>query len=139
MGKIVFFKKDAAAYSRIFAAEKGPDDPDICAYEIQNYGEDHARLGAALIKQWNLPPELATAVLRHHEPDAGGLPLVAAVALADMLTKQAGIGNDGDRKTSADLPTLQQLLKMEAQEFDALSVMANGKRADVEEFFRPTL
>jgi putative nucleotidyltransferase with HDIG domain len=139
MGKIVFFKKDPAAYSRIFALKRGPEDPDICTIEMENYGEDHAQLGAALIQRWNLPPELATAVLHHHAPDACGRPLIAAVSMADWLTTQAGIGSDGDRRGTPALPAHQELLKMQPDEFNALSAMTQEKRADVEEFFRHTL
>jgi putative nucleotidyltransferase with HDIG domain len=138
MGKIVFFKKDPAAYSQLFTIVRGPEDPDICTIEIENYGEDHARLGAALIQRWNLPPELATAVLYHHEPDACGRPLIAAVSMADWLTRQAGIGNDGERRGTPASPALQELLKMQPDEFSALCIMTQEKRSDVEEFFRLT-
>jgi putative nucleotidyltransferase with HDIG domain len=136
LGKIVYFKKDAATYSRLFLLEKGPDDPDICACEIRNYEVDHAMLGALLIRQWRLPQELAAVVQHHHDPCVGGLPLAAAVSMADMLAKQVGIGYDGDRKISADLPGLMNLLKMDQVEFDSLSTFASGRRADVEEFFQ---
>jgi putative nucleotidyltransferase with HDIG domain len=136
LGKIVYFKKDAAAYSRLFLLEKGPDDPDISACELRDYAVDHAMLGALLIRQWNLPQELATVVQHHHDPGVGGLPLVAAVSMADMLAKQVGIGYDGDRKISADLPGLMDLLKMDQGEFDSISAFAGTKRADVEEFFQ---
>jgi putative nucleotidyltransferase with HDIG domain len=136
LGKVVYFKQDAAGYSRLFAMKKGPDDPDICAHELQHYGVDHATLGSLLASQWHLPQELATAVQYHHEPGAGGFPLAAAISIADMLVKQAGIGNDGDCKMIADVSNLQGLLKMDPEEFDSLSVLAASKRADVEEFFQ---
>jgi len=136
MGKIVYFKKDAAAYSRLFLLEKGPDDPDISGCEMRNYEVDHATLGALLIRQWRLPEELATVVQHHHDPSAGGLPLVAVVSMADMLAKQVGIGYDGDRKLVADLARLLDLLKMDQAEFDSLSAFADNQRAGVEEFFK---
>ncbi len=136
LGKVVYFKKDAAGYSRLFAMKKGPDDPDLCARELQDYGVDHPTLGALLVSQWHLPQELATAVKYHHDPGAGGFPLVAAISIADMLVKQAGIGNDGDCKMIADVSSLQGLLKMDPEEFESLSVLVANKRADVEEFFQ---
>lgn len=136
LGKVAFFKKDGVGYSKLFAMGKGPDDPDICAREVQQYGVNHAVLGAQLAKQWRLPIELSTAVRCHHEPGVAGLPLVAAVSMADILIKQADIGYGGDRKISADLSNLQLLLKMDQQEFDTLSVLASNKRADVEEFLQ---
>jgi len=136
LGKVAFFKKDVVGYSKLFAMGKSQADPDICACEVEQYGVNHAVLGARLAKQWRLPIELSTAVRCHHYPGVAGLPLVAAVSMADMLIKQADIGYDGDRKIRADLSNLQLLLKMDQQEFATLSVLARNQRADVEEFFQ---
>ena len=136
VGKVIYFKADVLGYSQLFAMESSGEDPDIRSLEVQYYGVDHAVLGAILTKQWNLPSELATVVRHHHDADAGGLPLAAAVSMADMLVKQAGIGYDGDHKITADLASLQQLLRMGSDEFDALSTFAVQRRADVNEFFQ---
>ncbi len=136
LGKVVYFKKDPLGYSRLFQMARGPDDPDILVSELQDYGRDHATLGALLTSHWHLPQELSTTVQYHHEPDAAGLPLVAAVSLADVLVKQAGIGNDGERVVTADVARLQALLKMDPDEFSALSLLAASKREYVEGFFQ---
>jgi putative nucleotidyltransferase with HDIG domain len=136
LGKVVYFKKDRAGYARLFGMEKGPEDPAISDFELQNYDVDHASLGAALAKEWRLPTELSMVVRRHHDPCGAGQPLVAAVAMADTLVKEAGIGFDGDNKVTANLPQLQILLNMTQEEFDQLSALAHNKRADVEEFFK---
>ena len=136
LGKVFYFKKDAVRYAQLFGMEKGPDDPDISTLESDCYGVNHAALGGLLTKQWNLPSDLSTVVRRHHDPGAGGIPLVAAVSLADMLIKKAGIGYDGDRKISAEAPNLQLLLQMNSEELDSLSVLVDAKRAGVEEFFQ---
>lgn len=136
LGKVIYFKKDVLGYSQLFAMESSGQDPDIRSLEVEYYGVDHAVLGAILAKQWNLPSELAMVVRHHHDANAGGLPLVAAVSMADMLVKLAGIGYDGDHKITADLASLQQLLKMDGNEFGALSAHAVEKRADVNEFFQ---
>jgi putative nucleotidyltransferase with HDIG domain len=135
LGKIVYFKKDAAGYAAIFAREKSAEDPDITFYEMEAYGVDHATLGALLAKQWSLPPELELVLRHHHDVGVAGIPLVAAVSMADMMVKQAGVGYDGDRKITADLADLQHLLGMEQGEFDKLPALAASKRADVVEFF----
>jgi putative nucleotidyltransferase with HDIG domain len=136
LGKVIYFKRDVLGYSQLFAMESSGGDPDILSLEIEYYGVDHAVLGALLAKQWNLPSELAMVVRHHHDANAGGLPLVAAVSMADMLVKQAGIGYGGDHKITADRASLQHLLQMDDDEFDALSALAVEKRADVEEFFQ---
>jgi putative nucleotidyltransferase with HDIG domain len=139
VGKVIYFKKDVLGYSQLFALENSGEDPDIRSLEVEYYGIDHTVLGATLTGQWNLPPELAAVVRHHHDSDASGLPLVAAVSMADTLAKQAGIGYGGDHKITANLAGLQQLLLMECNEFDALSAFAVEKRADVDEFFQLVL
>jgi putative nucleotidyltransferase with HDIG domain len=138
VGKVIYFQKDGVRYSRLFAMGTGDDDPGIRTRELKVYEVDHACLGALLAKQCNLPSDLATIIRLHHDNDAGGIPLVAAVSLGDMIVKQAGIGYDGDRKITADLRGLQELLKMGQGESDALRFLAESKRADVEEFFQLT-
>jgi putative nucleotidyltransferase with HDIG domain len=136
LGKVIYFKKDVLGYSQLFAMENSGQDPDIRSLEAEYYGVDHAVLGAILAKQWNLPSELTTVVRHHHDPDAGELPLVAAVSMADVLAKQAGIGYDGDHKITADLAVLQRLLKIDGNEYNALLAFAVKKRTDVDEFFQ---
>jgi putative nucleotidyltransferase with HDIG domain len=136
VGKVIYFKKDVLGYSQLFAMENSGQDPDIRSLEVEYYGVDHAVLGAILAKQWNLPTELTTVVRHHHDPDAGELPLVAAVSMADMLAKQTGVGYDGDHKITADLAVLQRLLKIDGNEYNALLAFAAKKRTDVDEFFQ---
>jgi HD-like signal output (HDOD) protein len=135
LGQVVYFKQDRVRYSQLFGKAKGPDDPSISDYELEYYDIDHGSLGAILTKEWRLPAELSAAVRRHHDSCGAGQPLIAAVAMADMLAKQAQIGHDGDNKITADVPHLQLLLKMGPEEFEELTVLAKAKRSDVEEFF----
>ncbi len=136
LGKVAFFKKDPVGYSELFAAEKGENDPDICTLEIEHYEVDHPTLGAALAKQWGLPSELAAAIRLHHDKVSGGEPLVAAISMADMLVKSAGIGWDGDARMSIDIQALQARLKMTPEEFEALRDSLSDKLKGVEDFFQ---
>jgi len=138
LGKVAFFKKDAIGYAKLFAMEKGEEDPDITTLENRQYGIDHATLGAMIAKYWGLPPEIGTVLRQHHSVLVGNL-LVASVSLADQLVKQEGIGYDGDRRVTLELQNLQTSLMMDQAEFDAICQLAAGKRADVEEFFQLTL
>ncbi len=51
--------------------------------ERAELGIDHALLGGVLLRRWGLPNSLASAVERHHAPDAQGA--AAIVRLASML------------------------------------------------------
>jgi HD-like signal output (HDOD) protein len=69
--------------------------------ERANFGLDHARLGAAIARHWQLPDNLVTAIAYHHEPQAAPEypALVAAVHVADvsMMMLGVGLGIDGLR------------------------------------------
>jgi HD-like signal output (HDOD) protein len=53
---------------------------DICAIERELVGFDHAEVGQALLRHWNMPPNLCTSVLYHHNPqDAHDAHLEAAL------------------------------------------------------------
>ena len=100
------------------------------------YGMDHAAIGFQLAKQWSLPPELATVIRKHHDALCDCGPLVAAVAMADVLVKQAHIGYDGDCKTPSYFMELQAHLQLSAQEYESLAAFAAGKREGIERFFK---
>jgi putative nucleotidyltransferase with HDIG domain len=138
IGKVVMFKKDLDYYSVVFEKEKSDSEPDISGYEVERYGYgmDHAAIGFQLAKQWSLPPELATVIRKHHDALCDCGPLVAAVAMADILVKQAHIGYDGDCKTPSYFMELQAHLQLPAQEYESLAAFAAGKREGIERFFK---
>ncbi len=51
--------------------------------ERRELGVDHALVGGVLARRWGLPSVVASAIERHHSPDAVGEP--ALIRLADML------------------------------------------------------
>lgn len=57
--------------------------------EKEVLGYSHNQIGAALLKMWNFPPELVTAVLYHHHPwrDPLQSPVSATVYYANILAK----------------------------------------------------
>lgn len=82
-------------YGKIIAESKG-DHHRLLDLERERLGLDHAEVGAALAKSWNLPP-LLTAPIQFHEaphaaPEDALLPLVRAVGLgnrvADVYTSE---------------------------------------------------
>jgi putative nucleotidyltransferase with HDIG domain len=137
LGKVVFFKTDTKRYAGIFAGRKEETNPEISILEAECYGIDHATIGSMLAKQWNLPPALANVIQKHHAVEASGVPLVAAVCLADAIVKQAGIGYDGDNR-STPVDDLLNLLHMSPEEYERLLAYAGERRKDVESFFALT-
>lgn len=95
----------------------------------QAIGMGHARLGAWLMKRWEMPEELTTTVARHHDEAYNGTHAVyvGLVLLADRLLRRVSLG-DGD---SEQLPVavLERLgLYEEAVEevFDAVLAGREG-------------
>jgi len=62
------------------------------------YPYSHEEVGACVIRKWNFPEGLATAVMHHHDlhmkntADPGMKNLAAVVSLADMFCHKLGIG-----------------------------------------------
>jgi putative nucleotidyltransferase with HDIG domain len=72
--------------------------------ERQVLGMDHTELGALYLRSHNLPDVLVEVARYHHQPDRSShhTQLVAAVQIADMLVRHAGIGNSGNRAPVSD-------------------------------------
>jgi putative nucleotidyltransferase with HDIG domain len=51
--------------------------------EMLTFGKDHASSGAALLREWNVPSEIAAAVEMHHEPERSPDALASVVFLAE--------------------------------------------------------
>ena len=54
--------------------------------ESMAYGKDHAEFGAQLLRDWDLPTEIANAVQFHHRPECSGSRLASVLCLAESLT-----------------------------------------------------
>jgi putative nucleotidyltransferase with HDIG domain len=63
----------------------GPDER--VRLERRELGIDHALVGAVLVRRWGFPRGVASAVERHHSPDANGH--AAAIRLADLVVHHA--------------------------------------------------
>jgi putative nucleotidyltransferase with HDIG domain len=85
--------------------EDGPEER--LRRERRELGVDHAIVGAVLVRRWGLPAPIATAVERHHSPEADGI--AAAVQLADLIVHHAA----GDRVAPSSLRTAAQRIGLD--------------------------
>ncbi len=77
----------------------GEDSPDYLEAEEKLIGFNHTQAGYELAKAWELPDELAEAILYHHEPEKAAeeyRPLVYAVHLGDSIAMLGGFGTGAD-------------------------------------------
>lgn len=136
MGMVVYFKQDGARYGQLFSMEKGDDGPSICELEVIRYGVNHSTVGNMLAVHWDFPPDLGAVIEQHHDPFNSSLPIVSAVSLADMLAKQARIGYDGDNKIDLDLDALRNVLNMDQEEYDLLTIFSfETMQNEIQDFF----
>ncbi len=136
IGKAVLFKTYPGHYSSIFELAKSERDPAISAYEIENYGVDHAAIGERLAKQWGFPPELVNVIRRHHDPVAVEVPMVHAVMVADLVAKELKLGYDGDDGRNDGFARLRTKLQVSAAEYGHLKEFAARERDSIEGFFK---
>lgn len=103
VGKIVM----ASAFPEHFEAiyrHGEPGTTDLLQLETATLGMDHAELGALYLQNHHLPDGLVEVARYHHQPERAvhHAPMVAAVHIADLLTRHAGIGNSGNGATVSD-------------------------------------
>lgn len=58
--------------------------PDKLLYEDELFGNDHAKIGAALLEDWEFPDEIVQAVRHHHDVDYDG-PHRAYILILNVL------------------------------------------------------
>ncbi|EMG37265.1 putative domain HDIG-containing protein [Desulfocurvibacter africanus PCS] len=72
---------------------------DFLAVERELTGTNHAEVGLALARHWNLPDVLCNAIALHHNPEKAlpaDKPLVHAVHLGDAIAMLGGTGTGAD-------------------------------------------
>jgi len=97
IGKIIMNNLDHDKFHELMQRCYNEDIP-FSEAEKDSFPFTHDEVGAFVIKKWNFPEVLTTAVLRHHDfafeehDDAYVINLTAVAALADSFCKKFGIG-----------------------------------------------
>jgi putative nucleotidyltransferase with HDIG domain len=97
IGQLVLFNKlPRESHRALLMTIDEPNEPDLYLCERAVFGFDHATVGAALGRQWRLPPNLIECIEFHHAPaEARSAPLdVALVHMANSVAALAEIGSD---------------------------------------------
>ena len=103
VGKIAMASACPEHFAAIYSSKGNPDQP-LRECERRVLGFDHAELGAMYLQSHNLPDALVDVARFHHEPEraAHNANLVAAVQIADLMVRHAGIGHSGDEAAISD-------------------------------------
>lgn len=97
-------------------------------------GLNHARTGFRLMEKWNIPQEITSAVLWHHEPQsAQSFPLIAnTVHLADILAYSQGVGTGIDGMKYAVSSRAKATLGLKGQDMEYVSSLTLDKMNELQ-------
>jgi putative nucleotidyltransferase with HDIG domain len=121
VGKLVlgsFVKEDLEAIESI--AAKGV--PFVVA-ENMILGTDHAEIGARILEQWNLPPDIINAVRWHHDPDSPDVSShqMDVVYLANLLCQASGTSGETGGHAVELSPAVIDRLGVQLGQFEAIA------------------
>ncbi|MEM9753855.1 MAG: GGDEF domain-containing protein [Planctomycetota bacterium] len=105
MGVLALNQTLAAEYAGILEASGG-DNFRLCELEIEAFGADHAKIGAALAESWKLPQLLVSAIGFHLDPESADLPakkLARCVALGARAAEVFMADDWGDDAAKANM------------------------------------
>lgn len=97
IGRLIMFKE---VPNEISSAMKQAKETKQLLFKVEKeiLGFDHAKLGAMLLKDWKLPPQLVESTAYHHNPNrsADYQDEVAIVHVADIIANVTQLGSSGE-------------------------------------------
>lgn len=100
-------------------------------------GVDHAEVGAALLRLWNVPPDIVEIVRWHHEPENATdfTESVCLVHTADLLAMEAGIGTGIDGLNYRPSQAVTERLNLNVHILESVLCEVLTELADVKKMF----
>lgn len=140
IGKLALNAAYGSGYQGALAGQGGPDRSFVEA-ERAALGFDHAQVGGALARKWNLPERIARVIESHHlpqPPGAGHDALCDVVHAADAVCRWAGlgVGDDGMEYSLAthvrvgmglNRPTVERLVALVHERLTEAEASMNGE------------
>lgn len=105
VGRLAFYARRPAGYRRVLQ-HRFADGTPIHQVETEEFGFDHAELGAALLHAWRLPPRLCAAVRFQHQPIPAATPHAHEIAVLHLAVHMAAYLAPG-LKTKREPPPYQ--------------------------------
>ncbi|MDA0692788.1 MAG: HDOD domain-containing protein [Nitrospinae bacterium] len=111
------------------------------AYQVERevLGFDHGQIGAALLAEWRLPPNLGDVVKNHHSPLEATeyFKEVAILNLADLITKSMELGSTGDVLIPPLAPEIWEKIGMQVDSLPLLWQQIQNQYDETIEIFLP--
>jgi putative nucleotidyltransferase with HDIG domain len=95
IGQLLLYAIDPHRYGEVMALRKA-DDIEICEAELRLFGVEHSAVGGELARVWNLPNEVADAIIGHQATDdhPPQTEMGDAVHIAEVLSHALELGSD---------------------------------------------
>lgn len=123
IGKSVMGLKFPDRYGQIVRGLYNGEITDGLHMELDAFGFDHAMVGEALMRSWNLSSSLEQAVRWHHEPaDAVAelRPLTAIVALGNRFALEQNVGIGGPASLDHATQVASEILNLDEAALEGL-------------------
>jgi putative nucleotidyltransferase with HDIG domain len=85
VGQLCLQMLDERAFEQVYM--DSISDGKLVQREAAVFGADHCLVGAHLARHWNLPEEIYSAILNHHDEDTVTCPLQASICLAETVVR----------------------------------------------------
>lgn len=117
IGKFILLKHDAEGFAKILSEGRGPAARE---HEREEYGYDHAEIGALVARRWGIQEEVCFTIRHHHNPlNADRAATVAnIVQVADSIANAKGYGIVQTAINEEALPESFTMLQLRLEDMD---------------------
>ncbi len=91
VGQLCLHMLDERAFEKVYL--DSAVDGKLVQREAQVFGADHCEVGAQLARYWNLPDEIHSAILNHHDEETVTGPLQACISLSESVVRALDLPN----------------------------------------------
>ncbi len=85
VGQLCLNMLDERAFEKVYM--DAIVDGKLMEREAAVFGVDHCAVGAQLARHWNLPEQIYSAILNHHDEETVTCPLQAAICLSETIVR----------------------------------------------------
>lgn len=138
IGKIVLDQFFTEEYQQALEESGCLESISVCAVEEKYFGMDHGEVGSILLKRWNFPVSICRLVAMDHKtevPDDMNAADVSILHMADILSKEAGMGVSESIASSGIEASDLEVLGMSDKDIDALRDFLDGAKDGIFEFY----
>lgn len=138
IGKMVLDQFFTEEYQQALDEAGCLESASVCDAENRFFGMDHGEVGKILLKRWNFPGAICSLVAMDHKtevPEGVNAADVAMLHIADILTKEAGMGVSESITPSEVRKADLDALGISGNEIDDLRAYLSEAKESIYEFY----